>query len=557
MHRVSFLHNRVKTAAGFGLVPLLWFGPAFGGEAVHLVDVSGEVGIQFLHRSGRSAEKLLPETYGGGALFFDCEGDGDLDLYLLNSGHLIQGRVGADNALYRNDGGGFTDITAAAGVPGKAYGMGGVNADIDNDGDQDLYLANYGVDVFYRNAGGGRFFDAGRQAGLDNGLWGTSAAFLDYDLDGDLDLYVANYVEFDAATQPWCGRRDMGLRFYCDPRRYRPARDLLYRNEGDGTFADISRQAGIVHPGNGLGVVSGDFDQDGDADVYVANDMTPNFHYDNQGDGRFAEIGLLSGTAFSGDGVEQAGMGVDAGDFDNDGDLDLVVTNYQLENNSLYRNDGAYFPEVSFAAGTGQISLNYLGFGTGFFDYDNDGWLDLLVANGHVHDNIERYDELVTYAQKAQVFRNQGGGKYAEVTRDLGPGLAVSYVGRGSAFGDYDQDGDLDIALVNSNGPAALLRNEGGNAGHWLQVELEGRTSNRDGVGAQLYLSSGQLRLLRQVKAGSGYLSSSQRAVFFGLGGRDRAERLEVHWPSGTVQVLEDLEVDRVLRLVEPWQSSD
>ncbi|NKB67364.1 MAG: hypothetical protein GKR89_09915 [Candidatus Latescibacteria bacterium] len=551
MHRVSFRLHWVKAGLGL-LVALMSRDPAGATARVRFVDISAAVGIQFLHQSGVSDAKLLPETYGGGALFFDFDNDGDQDLYLLNSGHLVQGRSGADNALYRNDDGHFVDVAVAAGVPGQAYGMGGVNADYDNDGDQDLYLANWGADIFYRNQGDGTFTEGTEEVGFGNEQWGTSAAFLDFDNDGNVDLYVANYVEFDAASQPWCGRRDMELRFYCDPRRYRPTRDLLYRNQGDGTFVEIGQQVGIVHPGNGLGVVSGDFDSDGDADLYVANDMTPNFHYDNQGGGRFNEIGLLAGTAFSGDGVEQAGMGVDAGDFDNDADLDLLVTNYQLENNALYRNDGGYFPEVSFTAGIGQISLNYLGFGTGFFDYNNDGWLDLFVANGHVHDNIEAYDELVTYAQRAQVFRNRGG-KFVEVTDSLGTGLAVPYVGRGSAFGDYDGDGDLDIALAVSNGPAALLRNEGGNQGHWLQVALEGRVSNRDGLGAKVYVRSGGVRQLRQVKAGSGYLSSSQRAVFFGLGKQQRAERLEVHWPSGAVQVLEDLAADQMLRLVEPY----
>ena len=528
---------------------ICWAG---NGPQIQFVDVAAELGVDFVHESGISGDKRLPETDGSGAAFFDADADGDLDLYLVNSGDLVEGRGAACNRLYRNDGGRFADVTAAAGVPGKAYGMGVLAGDLDADGVADLYLTNWGEDVFYRNGGEGVFAEATRQAGLGNPQWGSSGALLDADADGDVDLFVANYVDFSLEAHPWCGRRDMGLRFYCDPRQYQPSRDLLYRNDGDGTFTDVSQQAGIDRAGNGLGVVSGDFDQDGDADVYVANDMNANFHYDNQGDGRFDEIGLLAGTARSADGASQAGMGVDADDYDNDGDLDLFVTNYQLENNALYRNDGLYFPEVSFAAGTGGISLNYLGFGTGFFDYDNDGWLDLFVANGHVHDNIERYDELVTYAQKAQIFRNLGGGRYAELTRDLGPGLALDYVGRGSAFGDFDQDGDLDIALVNSNGPAALLRNEGGNARHWLQVELEGAGNNREGIGAKLYLRSGDLRLFRQVKAGSGYQSTSQRAPFFGLGPRDRVEHLEVHWPSGRVQAMEDIAADQILAVKEP-----
>ena len=521
------------------------------GREVQFVDVTEEWGIHFVQQNGRSSAKMLPETTGSGAAFFDCDGDADLDLYLVNSGHVTKGRADALNRLYRNDGAMFVDVTAVANVPGRAYGMGVAAADYDNDGDTDLYLTNLGEDVLYRNDGKS-FSDATAEAGIGNPLWGSSAAFVDYDIDGDLDLCVANYVEFDIATHPWCGIRDMDLRFYCDPLEYSPTRDLLYRNNGDGSFSEVGEAAGIVYAGNGLGLVAADLDEDGDQDLYIANDKTPNFFYRNQGDGSFEEIGLSSGTALSANGAAQAGMGVDAGDLDNDGDLDLFVTNYQLENNALYRNDGLYFSEVSFQSGLGEASLNYLGFGTGFFDYDNDGWLDLFVANGHVHDNIEDYDELATYAQRAQIFHNEGGGRYVERTGDLGPGLRVNYVGRGTAFGDCDGDGDLDIALVNSGGPTAVLRNDGGNTNNWLQVELVGRESNRDGIGARINLRAGALRLLRQVKSGSGFLSTSQKAPFFGLGINDMAERLEVRWPSGRVQVLENVPANQVLFLVEP-----
>ena len=533
------------------LVMCLYQGGQARGSAVQFVDVTVDWGIHFVQQNGMSSEKMLPETTGSGAALFDHDGDDDLDLYLVNSGHMTKGRGDALNRLYRNDGARFVDVTAAANVPGRAYGMGVAAADYDNDGDTDLYLTNLGDDVLYRNDGG-YFAEVSGEAGLGNPLWSSSAAFVDYDNDGDLDLCVANYVEFDIATHPWCGIRDMDLRFYCDPLEYPPTRDLLYRNNGDGSFAEMGEAAGIVRAGNGLGLVAADLDEDGDQDLYIANDKTPNFFYENQGGGSFEEIGLTSGTALSANGAAQAGMGVDAGDLDNDGDLDLFVTNYQLENNALYRNDGLYFSEVSFQAGLGEASLNYLGFGTGFFDYDNDGWLDLFVANGHVHDNIEDYDELATYAQQAQIFHNEGGGRYVERTRDLGPGLKVNYVGRGAAFGDCDGDGDLDIVLVNSGGPAAVLRNDGGNANNWLQVELEGRESNRDGIGAKIYLRAGALRLSRQVKSGSGFLSTSQKAPFFGLGIYDKVERLEVRWPSGRVQVLENVRANQVIFLVEP-----
>jgi len=519
------------------------------GASPQFADVAAEVGIHFFHHNGPSPEKRMPETDGSGAAFFDLEGDGDLDLYLVNSGDLIKGREGHWNHLYRNEGGHFSEMAAQAGVQGREYGMGVLAGDYDNDGYQDLYLTNLGPDILYRNEGG-RFFDQTAAAGLGSPLWGSSAAYFDYDNDGDLDLLVVNYVEFRLDEPKWCGRRDMNLRFYCDPRQYRPSHNLLYRNEGNGTFIDVSRQAGIVHKGNGLGVVCGDFDGDGDQDAYVANDLTQNWHYQNEGNGSFSEIGLLMGTGLSSDGAPQAGMGVDAGDYDNDGDLDLVVLNFQLENKNLYRNDGSYFPDLSFKSGIGESSLNSLGFGTFFFDYDNDGWQDLFMANGHVHDNIEVYDKLATYAQPAQLYRNLGDGHFAERTTAAGPAFAASYVGRGAAYGDYDQDGDLDIAVMSSGRAAALLRNDGGNAGHWLQVDLVGRRSNRDGVGAKVYVQAGGWRLFQQVKAGSGYQSTSQRALHFGLGGQAGKVRVEVRWPSGAVQV-EEVEVDRVLRFEE------
>ena len=400
---------------------------------MQFVDVTAEWGIHFVQQNGMSSEKMLPETTGSGAAFFDYDGDNDLDLYLVNSGHVTKGRGGALNRLYRNDGARYVDVTAAANVPGRAYGMGVAAADYDNDGDTDIYLTNWGEDVLYRNDGG-YFSDVTAEAGLGNPLWGSSAAFVDYDNDGDLDLCVANYVEFDIATHPWCGFRDMDLRFYCDPLEYSPTRDLLYRNNGDGSFAEVGEPAGIVREGNGLGLVAADLHEDGDQDLYIANDKTPNFFYKNQGDGTFEEIGLTSGTALSANGAAQAGMGVDAGDLDNDGDLDLFVTNYQLENNALYRNDGLFFTEVSFQAGLGEASLNYLGFGTGFFDYDNDGWLDLFVANGHVHDNIEDYDELATYAQQAQVFQNEGGGRFRGKHQGSGTGVEGQLRGQGDGL---------------------------------------------------------------------------------------------------------------------------
>ena len=519
---------------------------------VRFSDVTAAAGIDFIHTNGATPEKRLPETDGSGVAFLDADGDGRLDLYFVNSGHLEKGRQSAANRLFGGTGDGrFSPIAGAGGASGESYGMGVLAGDTDNDGDADLYLTACGADQFYRNDGTGKFADMTGAAGLGSSGWSSSAAYLDYDTDGDLDLFVVNYVRFDQATHPWCGRHDMGMRFYCDPRQYDPTEDLLYRNDGDGTFTDVSAMAGIRGRGNGLGVVSGDFDGDGLADVYVANDMTRNFLYRNRGDRTFSEEGLLSGTAVSADGASQAGMGVDAGDYDNDADLDVVVTNYQLENNALYRNDGHSFAEAGFAAGLGEVSLNSLGFGTGFFDYDNDGWLDLFVANGHVHDNIELYDPLVTYAQGAQVFRNLGNGKFVDASDELGPALRKLYVGRGSAFGDYDEDGDLDIALSTSGGPALLLRNDGGNRRGWLRVRLQGTASNRDGVGAKIWLHSGGVSLFHQVRAGSGYQSTSELTVHFGLRSAAGADSLWIEWPSGKRQRLGPEAAGRTLLVTE------
>ncbi len=545
---------RKKVSYGFG--HMLWtialsgtVATVLSAQQVHFVDVTRAVGIEFTHYNGVSEEKRLPETDGSGGAFLDYDNDGDLDLYLVNSGDLIEGRGPWHNALYRNDGSLFADVTQATNTAGERYGMGVVAADYDNDGDADMYLTNWGEDALYRNDGGS-FTNATGAAGISNEAWGSSAAFFDYDNDGDLDLFVVNYVDFSLQTHKWCGHEALGLRFYCDPRQHNPTVDLLFRNNGDGTFSDIGQQAGIVEKGNGLGLACWDYDNDGDQDVYVANDMEANFLYENQGNGQFLEAGLLSGTALSADGAAQAGMGVDTGDFDGDGDLDLFVTNYQLENNALYRNDGLMFSDVSFRTGLGEISLNYLGFGALFTDFDNDGWLDLFVANGHVHDNIEAYDKLVTYAQKAQLFRNEMGS-FRELTVDAGPAFQAEYVGRGTAQGDYDSDGDMDLLLTNSGGAAALLRNEGGNAGNWLQVDLRGTLSNRDGIGAIVRLEAGGMQRMQQVKAGSGYQSSSQKALFFGLGRIERVERIGIEWPSGVRQYIRDIAANQAIYIVE------
>ena len=456
----------------------------------------------------------------------------------------------AINGLFRNDGAGsaprYVSVPGAAGAPGVGYGMGVLAGDYDGDGDADLYCTELGPDRLYVNDGHGVFQDGTQAEGLGGSSWGTSAAYLDADLDGDLDLFVVDYVQYDPDYNPWCGRRDLGLRLYCDPLEFPATPDRLYNNRGGGDgprFVEVGAASGITARGNGLGVVAADLDGDGDTDLYVANDMTPNLFYENDGAGVFVERALMLGTALSADGAAQAGMGVDAADYDEDGDPDLVVTNYQLEHNALYRNEGDWWTDLSFVAGIGEHSLNHLGFGAGFFDMDNDGWLDLFVTNGHVHDNIELYDPIVTHAQRAQFMRNEAG-RYADVTDETG--LHQRFVGRGSAFGDYDADGDVDI-LVSSNGmSAALLRNEGG-GGQSLRVKLHGPTGNLPAAGAAAIVVNGTRRLTRWVKVGTGYLSTSEAALHFGLGDSSGADSLIVHWPGGGTSVLTQVPAGEVV----------
>jgi enediyne biosynthesis protein E4 len=544
------------------MLPLiLWVVVAAAGEQLApFAEVAASEGVTFVHMTGATEEKMLPEAYGAGVAFADLDGDGDLDLYFVNSGSLVHGRVSAVNRIYRNGGDAevrFEQLDNTAGAAGVGYGMGALAGDFDGDGDIDLYTTEVGSDRLYANAGDAVFHDITADAGIDSDTWGTSAVYFDADLDGDLDLFVADYVAFSTADNPWCGRRDLDLRFYCDPRQYEPLADRLYLNDGNDSnrenpvFHEVGAEQGITRKGNGLGVVAGDFDGDGDADIYVANDMTANFLYHNDGTGMFTEDGLVLGTAFSADGAAQAGMGVDTGDYDDDGDIDLVVTNYQLEHNALYRNENTWWTEAGFSTGLGEASVNFLGFGVGFFDFDNDSRLDLFVANGHVHDNIETYDPMVTHAQRAQVFHNEGS-VFVEVPADkLSGGLVTPYVGRGSAFGDYDNDGDVDVALNTNGGAAVLLRNDTA-VGNWLRLALVGLRGNTSGIGARIRLLIADRTLTRWVAAGSGYLSTSEAVVHVGTGTAAIVDRVEVLWPSGVEQVFSAVPCGQLLRIKEP-----
>ena len=518
---------------------------------VQFVNVTAEAGIHFKHTNGAKGGYHLPEMFGAGGAFVDYDNDGDIDLFLVNSGDFADSNL--TSMLYRNNGDGtFTDVTAVAGVGNAGnYGQGVACGDYDNDGYPDLYVTNFGTNVLYHNNGDGTFSDVTQKAGVADTLWSSSATFLDYNRDGYLDLYVVNYLDYSLDTPyPPCGEGK--IRSYCHPKYFKGAPDRLYRNSGDGTFADVTEAAGIndigghFH-GKGLGVVAADFNNDGASDLYIANDVTPNYLFKNRGDGTFEEIGLFAGCAYSADGIEQAGMGVDAADYNGDGFLDIFVTNFSYETNALYRNNGdETFTDISYEARLGDASYRFVGFGAGFFDYDNDGHPDLFVANGHIFENIAQTTDMVTYAQPDQLFHNNGDGTFAEASFKARKGVS-----RGAIFGDYDNDGDMDIVVTQLNGRAELFRNEDGNRRNWIRIKLVGTISNRDGVGARIVLTTGEAVRIQELHAGASYLCSNDPRVSFGLGDHTTIDRLKIRWPSGIVQVLEDIKANRELVVTE------
>ncbi len=488
----------------------------------------------FRHSDGGCGKRLFAEQVGGGAAFFDFDGDGLLDLYLL-SGAPLEGCPPGERAtsrLFKNAGGGrFIDATDGSGIDEPGYATGCTAGDFDNDGDEDLHVACVGPNHLYRNDGG-KFVDIAPSAGVADSGFSTSSAFLDHDRDGDLDLYVANYVAIESGKEHACTRN--GLPVYCQPQEYPGAPDHLYRNDGGGSFTDVTREAGVYQPrGRGLGVAVGDYDGDGASDIYVANDTNENHLFRNRGDGTFEERGLEAGVALGENGSMENGMGTDWGDFDGDGRLDLVVTNFDGQTNSLWRNlGGGFFEDVSFASGTGQASLPYVGWAAIFADFDLDGRLDLFVTNGHVFDNVSSFQEGASHAQPSLIHRNAGGGRFTTMKLDLASGISPR-VGRGAAAGDFDDDGDIDIAVNNLNSGPFLLRNDTPRSSRWIGLRCVGARSNRSAIGARVTLRAGGVLQVREVKSGSGYLSQNDRRVVFGLGAADRVESLTVRWPSG------------------------
>ena len=537
--------------------PLQHAAPA--ASSLYFVEVASAVGLTWQHENGRSPQRYFPETMGGGGAFFDYDGDGDLDVYAVNGAFIAADPRDAVpvNSLFRNDGQRFVPV--AAGVAHSGVGMGVAAADYDSDGDLDLYLTNFGPNALFRNDDR-HFAEIGRHTGVADARWGTSCAFADYDRDGDLDLYVANYVAYDPAAaranqvpymasyESYGGQAPVG---YPHPDNFQGQADLFYRNDGAGRFVDVSAGTGIADAsGKGLGVVFGDYDSDGWPDIYVANDAVRNFLYHNNRDGTFAERAGLAGVAYGQDGQMEAGMGVDWGDYNGDGVLDLTVTNFQAEPNALYRGEGSFFSVATFAAGIGLPSLPFLGFGTQFFDPDLDGDLDLFAANGHVLDNVRDIDQSTSYGQRNLLFRNDGG-RFAEISTAAGPGFSLERVSRGSATGDYDGDGDPDLLVFNSGQPLSLLRNAQGEANHWITIRLVGTNGNPNGIGARLTATSGDLVQTRELRGSRSYLSQSQLHICLGLGKRPQLDALEVRWPSGRTERFGPFAANQDITLIE------
>jgi len=524
------------------------------------IESAAAMGLAFTHVNGATGNYYLPEMMGAGAALFDYDNDGDLDVFLVQSGQLGTNvvRAAPTSRLFRNDlgaasGGGlrFTDVTAQAGAGVRGYGMGVAVGDYDNDGFLDLFVTGFGATTLLHNNGNGSFSDATKQAGIGDTGWSTSAAFIDYDRDGDLDLFVARYVDFTVAANKMCND-PAGARDYCGPRAYRPVPDRLFRNEGNGRFVEATDRAGITKAdGAGLGVVAGDYNGDGWADLYVANDATPNQLWINNHDGTFRDEGLLSGSALSASGNPEGSMGIASGDFDLDGDEDLFVTNIVGETSVLYANDGrGNFDDVRARTGLAPLTAAFTGFGTDWIDYDNDGWPDLFVANGAVNIVEALRGQPSPYRMRNQLFHNLSGRRFEETSAAAGPAFARAEIGRGAAFGDIDNDGDIDIVVTNNNGPVRLLLNQAVAKNHWLQVRLDQRPGNRFGIGAWVGVErAGGPTLWRRVRTDGSYLSASDVRVHFGLGSSTALTAVVVQWPDGQRERWTGIAGDRLVTL--------
>ncbi len=542
------------------LAGVCWLATANAQSPIQLRDVTRQTGISFIHTDGSGGRRYIVETVCCGLALLDYDRDGDVDVYFLNGAPLPGTKVPVPpktvppkNALYRNDGNWkFTDVTEQAGVGDTGYGLGVCAGDYDNDGDLDLYLNNFGPNVLYRNNGDGTFTDVTKQAGVENGRQvGAGACFLDMDQDGDLDLYVANYVDFTYGKHQT--RLVNGFPAYVGPMLYNPLPDTLYRNEGNGTFTDVTAESGVAaHPGPGMGMICADYDGDGDTDVIVGNDAAANFVFRNDGTGKFEEVGLLAGLAYDLHGVGHGTMGVECGDYNNDGRLDFHMTSYHGQWATLYQSLGdGLFEDVTRSSRAGTATYSEVTWGNGLVDFDNDGDRDLFIACGHLQDNVERWDDTKTYSARNLLLMNTGKGQFVNVSDQCGSGLASQLSSRGVAFDDLDNDGDIDVVVLNSRRRPTVLRNESPTTNHWIQIRLCGTKANRDGVGARVKLTAGDLIQVDEVHSGRGYQSHYGLRLHFGLGKHDHVDRIEIRWIGGGVDVLKNVQSGQLLRVTE------
>ncbi len=545
-----------RALANASVLGMLAWPHAATAQAISFTDVTGAAGIDFIHENGATGDKYLPETVGSGAAFIDYDADRFPDVFFANGAHWPgDPDGGATSRLYRNNRDGtFTDVSAETGLDLRMYALGTAVADYDNDGDDDLFVTALGQNRLFANdvVDGRRVFrDRTEAAGLAGPEeFSTSAAWADYDNDGDVDLFEANYVDWSIDDDILCSIED--IKIYCTPESYPGASLRLWMNNGDGTFTDRTEPAGLLDStSKGLGIAAFDYNRDGWSDVLVVNDTEPNKLYENRGDGTFVEVGLLAGIGLSEDGIARAGMGVDTADYDRSGHPSVVIGNFSNEMLALFHNEGnGLFVDEAPRSEVGRRSLPTLAFACLFIDYDLDGWLDILVANGHVVEVIQQIQPRITYAQRPHMFRNLGGGGFEEVTDRLGADFASERVARGASVADIDNDGDLDILMTTSGGPAVLFRNDGGSR-QGLRIRLEGVDSNRNGLGARVTVTAGGDAQTQTLRSGSGYLSQNELVLTFGLDDRTTADRVEVLWPGGTVDRLENVPAGRMITVRE------
>src|SRR6266851_7001692 len=534
-------------------------------RAANFTDVTSTLGIDFEYAASQTSRKYLIETMGSGVALFDYDNDGRLDIFVVNGAPLsdptpkgtIPQKTGPkdwNRLFHQKKDGTFEDVTEKAGLKGSGYGMGVAVGDYDNDGFEDLYVTAYGGNKLYHNNGDGTFTDVTEKAGVGGSGWSTSAAWVDLDNDGLLDLVVLRYLQWDF-DDIWCGEHKEGFRSYCHPDVFRPVAPLVYHNDGNGHFTEVSQKIGLSKPGKGLGIAIADFDRDGHIDLFVANDSMIEFLYHNKGDGTFEEVGLLSQVAVDGDGRTYAGMGVDFADYNNDGWPDLIITDLANQRYALYQNNGdSSFTYASFSMGIARATMLHSGWGIRFLDYDNDGWKDLLVAQGHDLDTVELNYPNLHYREPMLVLRNTGK-EFVDVSADSGAIFRQSWLGRGMAIGDIDNDGRLDAVVTSNDGPVYILHNETPAQNHWLTLKLAGHKSNRDAIGAEVRLITANSTQFATVSTAGSYLSSSDKRVHFGLGAESVAQSIEIRWPSGIKQRLKNARVDQLLQVDEPSSS--